>query len=108
MEIGGEMYRINGDQVFRIILSAQPYLREDTKIAFGGHYVHGDIKDLYMAPDNIYVLFSKYQTMPESVLDKCPSAFSGGELQRPAVAQALAGSRQMLIIRKFSIYQHLH
>lgn len=72
-----KMYRINGDQVSRIILSAQPYLREDTKIAFGGHYVHGDIKDLYMIPDNIYVLFSKYQTMPESVLDKYPSAFSG-------------------------------
>ena len=102
------MYRINGDQVSRIILSAQPYLREDTKIAFGGHYVHGDIKDLYMIPDNIYVLFSKYQTMPESVLDKCPSAFSGGELQLPAVARTLAGSPQVLIIGKFSIYQHLH
>ena len=36
--------------------------------------------------------------MPESVLDKYPSAFSGGELQRLAVARALAGSPQVLIL----------
>ena len=36
--------------------------------------------------------------MPESVLDKYPSAFSGGELQRLAVARALAGKPQVLIL----------
>lgn len=36
--------------------------------------------------------------LPESVLDKYPSAFSGGELQRLAVARALAGNPQVLIL----------
>ena len=36
--------------------------------------------------------------LPEAVLDKYPSAFSGGELQRLAVARALAGKPQVLIL----------
>ena len=36
--------------------------------------------------------------LPELVLDKYPSAFSGGELQRLAVARALAGNPQVLIL----------
>lgn len=36
--------------------------------------------------------------LPESMLEKYPSAFSGGELQRLAVARALAGNPQVLIL----------
>ena len=36
--------------------------------------------------------------LPESALDKYPHAFSGGELQRLALARALAGNPQVLIL----------
>ena len=36
--------------------------------------------------------------LPESVLDKYPHAFSGGELQRLALARALAGNPEVLIL----------
>lgn len=66
---GFKMYRITGDQLSEITLSApQPNLHEDTKIALGvsAGWVHGTINDLYMTSDSIYVLFSKYKTSPDS------------------------------------------
>ena len=58
-----KMYRITGDQLSEITLSAQPDLREDTKIAFDtpGHYMHGEINSLYMTEDSFYLLFSGYE-----------------------------------------------
>lgn len=55
-----KIYRINGDQLSEITISAQPNLREDTKITLDtpAHYVHGEIKDLYMTKDALYLLFS--------------------------------------------------
>lgn len=66
--IGFKMYRITGDTVSEITLSAQPNLREDTKITLeeSAGWVHGTINDLYMTSDSIYVLFSKYQTTSDS------------------------------------------
>ena len=63
-----KIYRIDGDQLSEITLSAQPNLREDTKIILGvaAGWVHGEINDLYMTADTLYVLFSKYQTIPDS------------------------------------------
>lgn len=66
--IGFKMYRITGDTVSEITLSAQPNLHEDTKITLeeSAGWVHGTINDLYMTSDSIYVLFSKYQTTSDS------------------------------------------
>ena len=63
-----KIYRIDGDQLSEITLPAQPNLREDTKIILGvaAGWVHGEINDLYMTADTLYVLFSKYQTIPDS------------------------------------------
>ena len=63
-----KIYRITEDTVSEITLSAQPNLREDTKITLGeaAGWVHGTINDLYMTADTLYVLFSKYQTISDS------------------------------------------
>ena len=61
--IGFKMYRINGDTLSEITLSApQPNLHEDTKITLGvsAGSVHGTINDLYMTKDALYLLFSAF------------------------------------------------
>ena len=62
-DVGFKMYRITEDTVSEITLSAQPNLREDTKITLGvsAGWVHGTIKDLYMTKDTLYLLFSAFQ-----------------------------------------------
>ncbi|EPF28112.1 hypothetical protein DWB79_09130 [Treponema medium] len=63
-----KMYRITEDTVSEITLSAQPDLREDTKITLevSAGWLHGTINGLYMTADTLYVLFSKCQTIPDS------------------------------------------
>ena len=58
-----KMYRIDGNSFSEITHSASPNLGIDTKITLDapGHYVHGEIKDLYMTEDSLYVLFSYYE-----------------------------------------------
>ena len=61
--VGFKMYRINGDTLSEITLSApQPNLHEDTKITLGvsAGSVHGTINDLYMTKDALYLLFSAF------------------------------------------------
>lgn len=61
--IGFKMYRINGDTLSEITLSApQPNLHEDTKITLGvsAGSVHETINDLYMTKDALYLLFSAF------------------------------------------------
>jgi len=57
-----KMYRITEDTVSEITLSAQPNLREDTKITLGASAgpVHSTINDLYMTKDALYLLFSAF------------------------------------------------
>ena len=60
---GFKMYRINGNSFSEIMLSSSPNLLVDTTITLDnpGHFVYGEIKDLYMTKDSLYALFSYYE-----------------------------------------------
>ena len=59
--VGFKMYRINGDTLSEITLSSPQTLSEDRKIALAGSSdVQGEINDLYMTKDALYLLFSAF------------------------------------------------